>query len=848
MKVRIAMVLAVSLAAATFPASLMAQVDHDQYARPVYPEAKTGATYMYNYYLPPAGSSTPWWPSWSPDGKSLAFAMHGSIWTIRIGDTTAREVAYSKEYLSSPEWSPDGRWIAYTAEDFAQTINLMLLDLQSGKSIPLTTGGFVNLDPAWAPDGKRLAFVSTQPNGYFNIHVMEIADGRSGKVTAVTTDHRFGSDRLYFGDYDEHISPTWSPDSKELIFVSNRGVPLGSGAIWRGPVEPDVMNSGHANRIHTEQTLFRTRPHWSPDGKRIIYSSYLGGQYNNLYVLPASGGEPYKMTFGEFDSFHPRWSPDGEWIAYICNEGGLPQLKLLKSWGGLQQRVKITSLHWSRPMGKVEVEVIDAATGRPIPARIYSQASDGKPYTPGDSYERVSALNEHLFHTPGRYVSEVPPGPYSVEAARGFEYDPVRQTVQVQAGATQRIRLTLHRVRDWKSRGWYSGSNHVHMNYGGNLHNTPENIYFMNAAEDADFIGHEIANKDNRILDYQYFQPGHMLNPVSTPDRIMVEGEEYRPPFWGHISLFNLTDHLISPFTTGYEGTAIESLYPSNTDIFQDAKKQGAIGAYVHPWNTAGDPLEHELGGAKGFPVDLALGASSYLELWSSANRVVLIPWHHALNLGFRVPVTGGEDSISNLHRTKLVGSVRGYFLLGKGNLSWPNYMAALLKGRGFVTNGPLLDLRVNGAMPGDDVKLSAPGTVHVHGLVESIVPLDRLEVMCNGRIASTIPLAGDRRRAEFDQELRVESSGWITLQGFSNRPENPVEDNFPMASTNAVYITVGGCPARNRESAEYFLRWIDKLAAMVSQHPGWRSDREKEHVLGQIREAREVFVKLARE
>ncbi len=39
----------------------------------VYPNAKTGSNYMYNFSLPPAGTSTPWWPSWSPDGKSLAF-------------------------------------------------------------------------------------------------------------------------------------------------------------------------------------------------------------------------------------------------------------------------------------------------------------------------------------------------------------------------------------------------------------------------------------------------------------------------------------------------------------------------------------------------------------------------------------------------------------------------------------------------------------------------------------------------------------------------------------------------------------------------------------------------------
>jgi hypothetical protein len=56
-----------------------------------------------------------------------------------------------------------------------------------------------------------------------------------------------------------------------------------------------------------------------------------------------------------------------------------------------------------------------------------------------------------------------------------------------------------------------------------------------------------------------------------------IVSRSWRPPFWGHISLFNLREHLISPFVTGYEGTAIESLYPSNTDIFRYAKLQGGI-------------------------------------------------------------------------------------------------------------------------------------------------------------------------------------------------------------------------------------------------------------------------------
>ncbi len=820
-----------------------------------YPAARSGGNYMHNYYLPPMAPSTPWWPSWSPDGKWLAFAMDGSIWKLKVDDLAAEEIIYAKEYLSSPEWSPDGKWMAYTADN-GESINLMLMNLETGRSTALTTGRHLNLDPAWSPDGKKLAYVSTEPNGYFNIHVMEICStgipacvnpAQAGMPVpprlAVTTDHRFGRDRLYFGDYDMHIAPAWAPGGRELLFVSNRGIPLGSGGLWRAPLEADVMNSGKARLVHKEETLYRTRPHWSGDGKRIVYSSHLGHQYVNLFVAPAAGGEPYKLTFGEYDSFHPRWSPDAEWIAYISNERGLPQLKLLKSWGGRQQLIAIKSRRWSRPMGRVTVRVVDAQTGRPMPARIYPRAADGKPYVPPDSYARLSSLNTHLFHTGGRFTTQVPPGPYTVEAVRGFEYQPAKKTVTVEAGASHTVTLALKRMVNLKAKGWYSGSNHVHMNYGGNLHNTPQNLFFMNAAEDAGMIGHQVANKDNRILDYQHFAPGRLVHPLSTRERIMHTGQEYRPPFYGHISLFNLKEHLVSPFTTGYEGTAIESLYPSNTDIFRFAKQQGAIGAYVHPFAGEKDPLEGELGVAKGFPVDVALGTLSYLELWSTAGGGALIPWHHALNCGFKVPATGGEDSISSLHRTRLVGATRGYFFLGPGRLSWPNFMAALLQGRGFVTNGPLLEFSAGRARPGDDVHLpQGGGRLTFRGEMHSIVPLDRLEIVHNGAVIETIPLEGARRRARFEKQVTATASGWYTLQAFAGNATHPVEDSRPMATTNPIHVYAGGRPIRNQDSAAYFVRWIDKLTKMAEAHPGWRSLKEKEHVLSQFQEARAVF------
>jgi hypothetical protein len=787
--------------------------------------------YMYSYYVPPA-AVTPWRPAWSPDGKELAFSMAGSIWKIRIGETTAYELTANRTNDSSPAWSPDGRSIAYTAED-ERGVNLKLLSLATGETTALTSGGDLNLDPAWSPDGKRLAFVRNQPTGQFHVYVTPVP----GEPVRITEPHDFGRARLYFNRYDDHIQPAWSPDGRELMLVSNRGIALGSGAIWRAPAEPNCMRD--AKMILREETLYRTEPQWSPDGKRILYSSHRGSQFNNLYVLPVDGGEPYQLTHGDWDHFDARWSPDGEWIVYVSNQHGFSELCLLRVVGGEERKVEIRQRVYRRPMGKLEVTASD-------PARWYLLASDGKTYVPEHAYQRVPGRAGHgdYFHAGKHFVIDLPAGEATIEAVKGIEYEPVEKRVAIKAGEVAHLDLTMHRATHMNALGWYGGSDHTHMNYGGNLRNTPENMMFMADAEDLNVIAAKICNKDNRIFDWQYFTG--KPHALSTSGRILHFGEEYRAPFYGHINVINLRKHLISPFITGYEQTAVASQYPSNTDVFQAAHAEGGIGGYVHPWSR--EPEKAGYAVARGFAVDLALASFEYLEVLTRAGHFTNTSktWHRALNCGFKIAASAGEDSILSMHATPILGQSRIYVYLG-AELTWDRWIDGIRRGRTFVTNGPLLNFQVNGEIPGSEIHLPAGGgTVEVSGRFDSIVPVDRMELYRNGAVIETVSAGG--RHGELHKRIPVTRSGWLTLRAIGNTPHHPVEDAYVVAETSPVYVYCGDEPIRSREDAEYFLRWVDDVGRQVEADSNWNSERERSHVLDQFAAARRVFEQRAKE
>ena len=136
---------------------------------------------------------------------------------------------------------------------------------------------------------------------------------------------------------------------------------------------------------------------------------------------------------------------------------------------------------------------------------------------------------------------------------------------------------------------------------------------------------------------------------------------------------------------------------------------------------------------------------------------------------------------------------------------------------------------------------------MHFSAEVFSIVPVDHLQIVCNGKVSQELKLDADRTSARVDGSIPLETSGWCVLRAFSDSAEYPVLDLYPYATTSPIYVNVAGAPLHNPADAAYFAAWVDRLIAAVQSNTSWNMDAEKQSVLSLFQEARKKYEALAR-
>lgn len=821
---------------------------------PVLKQVQVPHHYYYReMYLPQVGGG-PDSLDWTADGKALVFADQGYLWRQEVDGDTAVQLTESAGYDFQPDVSPDGTRVVFVRES-PEALELRLLDLATGIVTPLTDEGAVNVDPRWSPDGSRIAWVSTRDNGRFQVHVADVGAGPL-QPQRLRIERRSRVPRYYYSEYDHEISPTWSPDGAELIFLTNPETAHGSGGLWRAA----LAGGGAMKPVRIEETSWRTRPDWSPDGRRVIYSSYVGRQWHQLWITTAGGGEPFPLTYGEYDVGGARWSPDGTRVAYLASESGANRIRILDlARGGAVREVPEPQRKYLAVRGVLEVRLQDNG-GRPVAARIAVRDGAGRyhfdtaawPHA-ADGFDRGNArASWRYFHARGSARLVVPPGEYEVVAWRGLEHAIERGRVTVVAGATESLRVRLRSIVPGRAlSGWSSGDLHVHMNYGGTYRNTPGRLVQQAEAEDLDLVFNLVVNKEQRIPDIAYFSP--RPDPASTAGMLLLHGQEFHTSLWGHLGLLGLESHFLMPDYAAYPLTAAASAAPGNGEVAELARAQGALTGYVHPFDVLPDPgVDAPL--SNSLPVDAALGKVDYYEVVGfSDHKVTAEVWHRLLNCGFRISAGAGTDAMANYASLRgPVGLNRVYARIADhgadADTRRRQWLDALKAGHTFATNGPLLRFTVDGHGPGESVSAQpVAGTVRYEGAYRSIVPVQHLQILVNGVVARELDTGTDGMGADFSGTLEVAAGDWLLLRAYSDDNAAEIFDLYPYATTSPVWIGGDQAAGAGQCDTGYFLAWLDRVEKVVAAHPDYNTDAERERLLRDVAAARAVYEEISR-
>jgi tRNA-binding EMAP/Myf-like protein len=490
-------------------------------------------------------------------------------------------------------------------------------------------------------------------------------------------------------------------------------------------------------------------------------------------------------------------------------------------------------------------DITDAATGKPVAARLYLRGdADGKwhfpksvsPYGSAVRYERKSGLNTNSveFHTTlsaHQWVAELPPGRYTAVVERGKEYLPLTNHFTVAAKPVE-VKLPLKRWVNMAERGWFSGDAHNHR--------APAELESAMLAEDVnvalpmvdwtttDTVPPALSERNMKgnfggqpvVVD-----PTHVWFPRNTEYEIFRSGGKAHT--------------LGALLIVGHKERFDIPVFPLRRVSERAHAEGGLIDLEKHNWNWSMPivpvlkPDLFELANNHHWRIEFgvrnwAVPAPAWMKLPGNGSGTdTEEAWTHygfetyyaLLNCGFRLKPTAGTGN--GVHPVPL-GFSRVYVHC-EGGFSYEKWMKGLGEGRSFVTTGPMLMAKVNGQQPGHTFKpaAGAKSKLKVELEVGKLGSISGIELIVNG--VPRLPLyvvneqigpakiQGEPSFGMGVAEVELESSGWVAVRCFQKQPDGRIR----FAHTAPWWVEIEGQPLRpRREQADWFVQRTEEEIA----------------------------------
>jgi eukaryotic-like serine/threonine-protein kinase len=240
-------------------------------------------------------------------GLALAAVLFGLYKFLRGDSKAPAEVSKIVPFTSfsghksEPAFSPDGKQIAFVWDGEKGDNRDIYIKLPGeGTPLRLTTDAAIDGSPVWSPDGRLIAFTRQTPDGN-SLMTIPALGGPERKLTS----------------YRGFAHVTWSPDGKNLAIPINES-PSELSSIFLVSAE-----TGEKRRLLSTPAAYADRsPRFSPDGQWIAFVRGPNLAIDDIYLVPANGGDPRRLTNDNVGIRGLDWSVDGREIVFSSTRGG----------------------------------------------------------------------------------------------------------------------------------------------------------------------------------------------------------------------------------------------------------------------------------------------------------------------------------------------------------------------------------------------------------------------------------------------------------------------------------------------------------------------------------------------